>query len=93
MASVMPAVYIDVLLSTAHCTKESSSTISSVVDSPVNVCQIKLLGATPVANLNFNAQSKNVFKASYLHIRALRRIRSSLSRRRDKLRRVVFNSA
>ena len=53
----------------------------SAAGSSVKVAsQIRLLEVTLDDNLNFNAQIKYVFRASYFHIRALRHIRSSITK-------------
>ena len=69
------------LVSTAQRAKEFSSlrTVSAAGSSVKVVSQIRLLGETLDVNLNFNAQIKNVCRASYFHIRALRHIRSSIT--------------
>ena len=65
----------------AQRSKEFSSlrTVSAAGSSVTVASQIRLLGATLNVNLNFNTQIKNVFKASYFHIRALRHFRSSVT--------------
>ena len=70
-----------VLFSSSHCAKGLSviSTIDAAGSTVALFRKIKLLGVTLDGNLNFNDQVKNVCRALFFHIRALRHIRPSLT--------------